>query len=170
MNHLPYSVRLASRSRSAFTTARLFTGPRRLPCSVPHRRITSRGGLQPAALRDPAPPNAAPEDTEHGDGDEEIYSDEISDFGAYSVILPEEPFVFGTSHITPRSVPSHIPHPPYIGAPPNVPHHGDPYTGDGRILLGEAEERRLRSAAQLAKQALDYAGSLVEVRFDIFYK
>ena len=39
--------------------------------------------------------------------------DDLEDFGDYEIILPPEPPIFGTSHITPRSVPEHILRPPY---------------------------------------------------------
>lgn len=89
------------------------------------------------------------------------------DFGDYSIILPEEPFVFGVSHIRPRTVPSGIVRPPYAipgrVKKENDPKHGDPYEGDGIIQLGGEDERRLRNAAKLAKKVRDYAGTLVKV-------
>ncbi|TFK46961.1 Creatinase/aminopeptidase [Heliocybe sulcata] len=89
------------------------------------------------------------------------------DFGRYSVILPEEPYVFGTAHIAPLQVPDHIPRPPYVA---NVgkegydegQFNGDPWEGDGLIALGAEEEDQLRSAAKLATEVLEYAGSLVK--------
>ncbi|KAH9060997.1 methionyl aminopeptidase [Lactarius vividus] len=85
-------------------------------------------------------------------------------FGIYSVILPPEPFVFGVSHITQRPVPPHIPRPPYV-TPSSRPHgRGVTSTsGDGRIQPGSSGERRLRSAARLARNVLEYAGTLVKV-------
>ena len=86
--------------------------------------------------------------------------------GDYSVVLPKEPFVFGVSHIIPRPVPVHIPRPPYIkGDRPILddPKRGDPYEGDGRIALGSPEEMLLRNAALLARDALNYASTLVKV-------
>ncbi|KAI9447868.1 methionyl aminopeptidase [Lactarius indigo] len=84
-------------------------------------------------------------------------------FGIYSVILPPEPFVFGVSHIVQRPVPPHIPRPPYV-TPSSRPHgRGVTSTsGDGRIKLGSSGERRLRSAARLARNVLEYAGTLVK--------
>ncbi|KAL0950307.1 hypothetical protein HGRIS_010282 [Hohenbuehelia grisea] len=92
-------------------------------------------------------------------------SDEVQDFGRYSVILPEEPFVFGVSHITPRTVPASIKKPPYalpaaLTAGGNL---GYEHTGDGKIALGTEEETRLRSAAGLAKRVRDFAGQLCKV-------
>jgi methionyl aminopeptidase len=88
-------------------------------------------------------------------------------FGTYSVILPPEPFIFGVSHIPQRPVPSHIARPPYIT--PSA--HGQPVpyvsSGDGRIQLGSLGEWRLRRAAQLAREVLEYAGTLVKVRAGI---
>jgi len=86
--------------------------------------------------------------------------------GDYSVVLPKEPFVWGVSHIIPRPVPVHIPRPPYIKGDrpiPDDPMNGDPYEGDGRIVLGSPEERSLRNAALLAKDALNYASTLAKV-------
>lgn len=85
-------------------------------------------------------------------------------FGIYSVILPPEPFVFGVTHIAQRPVPSHVPRPPYV-TPSSRPHgRGATSTsGDGRIQLGSSGERRLRSAARLARNVLEYAGTLVKV-------
>ena len=84
-------------------------------------------------------------------------------FGTYSVILPPEPFIFGVSHIPRRRVPSHIARPPYIT--PSA--HGQPVSDDGRIQLGSPGEWRLRRAAQLAREVLDYAGTLVKVNAGI---
>jgi hypothetical protein len=84
-------------------------------------------------------------------------------FGIYSVILPPEPFVFGVSQITQRPVPSHILRPPYVTT--SGAHRGGATStsGDGRIQLGSSGERRLRSAARLARNVLEYAGTLVKV-------
>ena len=86
--------------------------------------------------------------------------------GDYSVVLPKEPFVLGVSHIVPRPVPVHISRPPYIkGGRPILddPKSGDPYEGDGRIVLGSPEEQSLRKAALLARDALNYAATLTKV-------
>jgi len=86
--------------------------------------------------------------------------------GDYSVVLPKEPFVWGVSHITPRTVPIHIPRPPYIeGDRPTLhdPKHGEPYDGDGRIVLGSPDETSLRKAALLARDALNYVSTLAKV-------
>lgn len=85
------------------------------------------------------------------------------DSGLYRVILPEEPFIFGTSHIPRRSVPQHIHRPPYVT--------GRKLTAEesnfrGKIQLGGEQERGVREAAALAKKVRQYAGSLVQVRFD----
>jgi len=74
------------------------------------------------------------------------------DFGLYSVILPQEPFVFGTSHIQPRSVPQHIRRPSYSKS------------DEGRISLGTHEETKLREAGRLARDVREFAKSLVKVR------
>ena len=82
-------------------------------------------------------------------------------FGIYSVILPPEPFVFGVSHITQRPVPPHILRPPYVTSSGGG---AASTSGDGRIQLGSSRERRLRSAAKLARNVLEYAGTLVKVK------
>jgi hypothetical protein len=90
-------------------------------------------------------------------------------FGTYSVILPPEPFIFGVSHIPRRPVPSHIARPSYVTpsyVTPSVHGQSDPCvpSGDGRIQLDGPGEWRLRRAAQLAREVLDYAGTLVKVK------
>jgi hypothetical protein len=91
------------------------------------------------------------------------------DFGNYQVILPEEPHVWGVSHIAPRNVPDEIVRPRYAirtersGDGSDI-YTLDPYHGDGRITLGQDEESRLRTAALLAKKVREYAGTLVKVR------
>ncbi|KIK38216.1 hypothetical protein CY34DRAFT_809592 [Suillus luteus UH-Slu-Lm8-n1] len=93
-------------------------------------------------------------------------SREVEDFGTYNVILPEEPFVWGVSHITQRPVPSHIVRPQYaVQHDPSMSSetdHEQQYEGDGRITLGSMEEKRMRAAATLAKNVRQYAGSLVQ--------
>ena len=85
-------------------------------------------------------------------------------FGTYSVILPPEPFVFGVSHIPQRPVASHIVRPSYV-TPSNHGQSGPCVSsGDGRIQLGSPGEWRLRRAAQLAREVLEYAGTLVKVK------
>jgi len=98
--------------------------------------------------------------------------DDISDlspefFGAYSVILPPEPFVFGVSHIAQRSVPTHIPRPPYMTSSTRDQSTLSGASDDGRIRLSSSGEQRLRQAARLAREVLEYAGTLVKVKADI---
>ncbi len=85
------------------------------------------------------------------------------DFGEYSVILPEEPFVFGVSHITQRPVPEAIKRPPYASS---TKLSGDPYAypPNACLPLGGTEEQRIRKSGALAKAVRDYAGTLVKVR------
>lgn len=93
-----------------------------------------------------------------------------TDFGEYSVILPEEPFVFGVSHIKPRGVPSNITKPHYavageartMGSPskPQYPRE----LKSRKVTLGSGAENHIREAAQLASQVRNFAGSLVRVR------
>ncbi len=89
----------------------------------------------------------------------------IEDPGHYDIIIPDEPYVWGTSHIISRSVPSHIPRPPYVDitSPKSPEHFREGYSGDGRIQLGSKEETRLRKAARLARQVLRFASTLVGV-------
>ncbi|KAJ3846853.1 methionyl aminopeptidase [Lentinula lateritia] len=89
----------------------------------------------------------------------------VDNFGHYSVILPEEPFVFGVSHIKPRMVPNHINRPPYTirDSSGHEAGHKDAEDVDGKFPLGGEAEGKLRSVASLAKTVRDYAGSLVKV-------
>ena len=60
----------------------------------------------------------------------------------------------------------HIPRPPYIkGDRPtlNDMNHREVYEDDYRITLGSPEEMSLRKAALLARDALNYASTLVKV-------
>lgn len=79
-------------------------------------------------------------------------------FGIFDVILPVEPYVWGTSHITPRNVPAWIPRPHYATLPPQI------QPSSGRIDLKNTEElTKLRSATELAKKIREHAGTLVKV-------
>ncbi|RDB19969.1 Methionine aminopeptidase 1D, chloroplastic/mitochondrial [Hypsizygus marmoreus] len=84
------------------------------------------------------------------------------EFGDFSIILPEEPYIFGVSHIVPRTVPKTIVRPHYAspGAESSEVHSS--YERE-RIELGANAEVRLREAAKLAKEVRDYAGRLVQV-------
>lgn len=99
-------------------------------------------------------------------------SDEEASFGSYSVILPEEPLVWGVSHITPRPVPPSIGRPPYArtlaGDKPTSnfsrsDHPQEPYEDDSRIRLGSEEETKLRASARLARRVREFSGTLVRV-------
>ncbi|CCM05542.1 uncharacterized protein FIBRA_07769 [Fibroporia radiculosa] len=88
--------------------------------------------------------------------------DEDYDFGYYDVILPHEPYVWGVSHIRPRTVPPHITRPSYALDGQNVPSNS--HSPHLRLLEpGGENEARLRSAAALASKVLRYAGSLVKI-------
>ncbi|KAJ7762366.1 peptidase M24, structural domain-containing protein [Mycena maculata] len=78
------------------------------------------------------------------------------EFGSYATILPKEPFVWGISHITPRSVPTHIARPPYAGGSSALQDVG------GKIELGGIAERRVRAAAKLARDVRELASTLVQ--------
>ncbi|KAH9942602.1 methionine aminopeptidase, partial [Amylocystis lapponica] len=92
-------------------------------------------------------------------------SDSDYDFGLYDVILPKEPFVWGVSHIKPRPVPGHIHRPHYALAsgPSNEQERRKVHPPEGRTIARGEDEARLRSAAKLAREVLQYAGSLVNV-------
>lgn len=89
---------------------------------------------------------------------------EFEDYGDYSVILPAEPFVFGTTHIKKRTVPNSIVRPQKGYGDAQRERNRGPPKGK-QIMLGGAEEVRLRRAAALAKRVREYAGSLVKVRW-----
>ena len=97
--------------------------------------------------------------------------DEEASFGIYNVILPEEPFVWGVSHITLRTVPSSIERPQYARMHPNDRPTSSPRSGrsqglfkdSNRIRLGSEEETKLRASAKLARNVREFAGTLVRV-------
>jgi hypothetical protein len=100
-----------------------------------------------------------------------VSNEEVA-FGSYSVVLPEEPFVWGVSHISPRTVPSSIGRPPYAQTLAEDKHalHSsksgysrEPYKDDNRIRLGSEEETRLRASSKLARQVREFSGTLVRV-------
>jgi hypothetical protein len=135
--------------------------PRRLATSrYPH--LLGRSGITRSVSSTPGH-----HDTVARDEENDILEPDAEFFGTYSVILPPEPSIFGVSHIPQRPVPSHIARPPYIT--PSTHDQPDPCvsSGDGRIQLGSPGEWRLRRAAQLAREVLEYAGSLVKVRAGI---
>ena len=75
------------------------------------------------------------------------------------MILPEEPFVWGTAHILPRPVPAWIARPPYVDDPAGAANAST----ERRLITDAADVVRLRRAAELARRALELAGSLVAV-------
>jgi len=90
----------------------------------------------------------------------------FEDFGDYSIILPDEPIVLGTSHIEPRFVPGHIHRPPYVGK--GMSYQESTPKDPGKIKLGTNEEVRIREAAALARKVREFAKSLVRVRCMLF--
>ena len=86
------------------------------------------------------------------------------DFGNYDIILPEEPFVFGVSHITPRRVPEGIIRPDYAQPGFSAENLQNARNLVERIVLGGEAEVRLREAGVLARKVLECAGRLVQVR------
>lgn len=115
-------------------------GPR-LPAKLPIRRFSTTQGVGI-----------------HGNTGEESFED----FGVYEVILPEEPFVFGVSHIAPRRVPEHITKPPYALTVGGVPDQ-TPRRDSGKIKLGGEAEDKIRKAALLAKQVREFSATQVKV-------
>ncbi|CAL1700001.1 unnamed protein product [Somion occarium] len=95
----------------------------------------------------------------------------IQDPGLYEMILPEEPYKWGVSHIHRKEVPAYIRYPPYVKQtlecmrlgkdPSNV---GESYDddGDGRIEFQGREVFHLRNAARLARATLDYAAGFIK--------
>ncbi|KAK0499470.1 methionyl aminopeptidase [Armillaria luteobubalina] len=116
------------------------------PCSVLAKTLTTR------PFRHVSPTSKQKRLFSHAD------LEETYDFGTYSVIFPEEPFVFGVSHIAPKPVPPPIPMPPYVGSG-----HDVTSAGDSIITLGSEEEARVRRAGALASKVREFAGSLVKV-------
>ncbi|RDX55328.1 methionine aminopeptidase [Lentinus brumalis] len=87
-------------------------------------------------------------------------------YGYYDVILPEEPFVYGTSHIIPRGVPPQIARPPYVPDPvnPDVATSLEGPAATARKLITDPQDLLpLRRAAQLAAKTLRFAGTLTQI-------
>jgi len=85
------------------------------------------------------------------------------DFGDYCIVLPKEPFVFGTSQITPRLVPEYIVKPSYVATKDDSTRNLTDHKDIGKVKLGAQEELRLRKAASLARKVREFAKSLVQV-------
>jgi len=89
--------------------------------------------------------------------------EDFEDHGDYTIILPEEPFVFGVSHIQPRDVPKHIKKPPYaLNQDGSVPDEGLK-RDSGKIKLGGEAESLIRQAGKFAKKVREFAGEQVKV-------
>jgi len=98
------------------------------------------------------------------------HPDLYPDYGAYSIILPPEPFQFGTYHYSVLPVPPSIPRPQYVverhpGDSKDRSNAEDPWEGDGRIEMNTDEERSLRKAAAFARDVREFAGKSVKVCF-----
>ena len=89
---------------------------------------------------------------------------EREDFGAYNVILPSEPFIFGVNHIHPRVVPDHIVRPQYAYGSSNSNIDTPSLRDNEKINLGGEAELRIREAALLAKKVREFASTQVKVR------
>lgn len=101
-----------------------------------------------------------------------IANENLASLGSYSVILPEEPFVWGVSHISPRTVPSSIGRPSYARTlaedkdglhSARSEHPREPHKDDSRIRLGSEEETKLRASSKLARRVREFSGTLVRV-------
>ena len=93
--------------------------------------------------------------------------DDSIDPGSYEILQPELNGIVGVTHIPRRDVPGHIVRPPYARIASQTDklggNHEFPYQGDGRIILGGEEEKRLRRACTLAKNTLKKASQLIRV-------
>jgi methionyl aminopeptidase len=112
-------------------------------------------------------PQVPPQSEEQAEDEDCESGEPYEDFGTYSILLPPEPFVFGTNHLKPyREVPAHIPRPPYAlrkdGMPESSANAGLG-SASGKIKLGGATERRVREAAVLARRVREFAGTQVKV-------
>lgn len=101
----------------------------------------------------------------------------IDSFGTYAVILPSEPYIEGVAHIPMKSVPEQINRPPYVSNTPedsvhnaSDPFAGDPYEGDGRVVLGSDDEKKLRRATKFAKLVLDRTKDWVKVNQRVLWE
>jgi methionyl aminopeptidase len=90
----------------------------------------------------------------------------LPNFGDYDIILPPEPYIFGVSHIVPRTVPNQIVRPQYAkrqGCRVSNSIAPGLCEGDGPIALASEDESCLRKAARLAKRVRNYASTLTKV-------
>ncbi|KAI0355456.1 methionine aminopeptidase [Trametes cingulata] len=123
------------------------------PQHAPHlrRKLTSHSDDAPGPSSDP--------------------SDHDLRFGYYDVILPSEPFVWGTSHIIPRGVPPDIPRPPYVRDVPGSEEDGEAAkraeegleTSRRKLITDPEDLQKLRRAASLASEVLSVARRLAQV-------
>ncbi|KAI8989863.1 methionine aminopeptidase [Trametes punicea] len=159
----PLSPRCSRTSLRAFSTKSGLTPKVHLPRPVLRhvpRTSTRLPGLRRCLVSTPdneGPPINEVEPSEHD-----------LRFGYYDVVLPSEPFVWGTSHILPRAVPPQIRRPPYVpdllSSDAETPAAGeDVDTRRRKFITDEEDVRRLKRAAQLAADVLQVAGSLVQV-------
>ncbi|KAI0832873.1 peptidase M24, structural domain-containing protein [Trametes gibbosa] len=130
-------------------------------CSRPLLRSLNARALAPRAPRPLAfnhrrltcgPSDTAAEPSEHD-----------LRYGCYDIILPSEPFEWGTAHIIPRGVPPQIPRPPYVRDVPDAAEEGIAASIRRLLLTDEGDVVKLRRAARLASDVLSFAGQLVQV-------
>ncbi|KAH9939306.1 methionine aminopeptidase [Epithele typhae] len=125
--------------------------PRPWPSTSSSRQLSSHD----------SPPRLTPEAEELPDT--AALSEHDLRFGFYDIILPEEPYMWGTSHILPRNVLPQIPRPPYVPDPANPDASADATSDTRRKLITAPEDVvRLKRAARLAAETLNYAETLVE--------
>lgn len=112
-------------------------------------------------------PQAPSQPEEQAEDEDPESSEPYEDFGTYSILLPPEPFVFGTDHLKPyRDVPAHIPRPPYALREDGMPEANATAglgSASGKIKLGGATEKKVREAAALARRVREFAGTQVKV-------
>ncbi|CDO77194.1 hypothetical protein BN946_scf184747.g7 [Trametes cinnabarina] len=160
----------SSRALLRTLTTRVRCSPRPSPRLLPRNALNARSSRPPYLPRRLSS-QTAPKDDENASETDFAPSEHDLRFGYYDIILPSEPIVWGTAHILPRPVPAHIPRPRYVtellqpgaDAQQSVERaEEDAETRRRKLITGEEDVRRLRKAAQLAADVLQFAGSLVQ--------
>lgn len=140
----------------------LFTLARRQRPQIAHARIPR---TRPAVVLPNLRRHITSESTERPQAAE--LSEHDLKYGFFDVILPEEPFVWGTSHIIPRGVPPQIPRPPYVPDPtlsrPDAVGEERTSKAKRRFITDEEDLQKLRRAAKLAAETLQFAELLAQV-------
>ena len=147
---------LCSLSRPVFTLARRHrpqTVCARIPRVRPQAAVLPNSSL-PGRRHASSEPGHDPQASKHD-----------LRYGFFDVILPEEPFVWGTSHIIPRGVPPQIPRPPYVPDPscPDAVWDERHSRAKRKFITSEDDLKKLRRAAKLAAETLQFAELLAQV-------